>query len=127
MVTLACAFFEGSACGVTVTVTVLGFGGVTGAVYVAEVDTAPPPRARVVTTTSSPQLVPLHPAPESVQDSVVLGFEPGTGVNAAAMTPEPPEATLAGAESCREKLLVMVTAAEACFDGSATLWAVTVA
>src|SRR4029077_8784783 len=89
MVTLACAFFEGSACGVTVIVSVSGFGGVTGAVYVAEVDTAPPPRARVVTTTSSPQLVPLHPAPESVQDSVVLGFEPGTGVNAAARPPEP--------------------------------------
>src|SRR4029077_1187416 len=126
MVTLACAFFEGSACGVTVTVTVLGFGGVTGAVYVAEVDTAPPPRARVVTTTSSPQLVPVHPAPESVQDSVVLGFEPGTGVSMAGMTLEPTEETLEGEESCREKVLVMVTVAKACFDGSATLCAVTV-
>ena len=32
--------------------------------------------------------MPLHLAPESVQDSVVLGFEPGTGVSVAAMTPE---------------------------------------
>jgi len=69
----------------------------------------------------------MHPAPESVQESVVLGFEPETGVNVAAMTAEPPEAMLEGAESCREKLLVMVTAAEACLDGSATLCAVTVA
>ena len=70
--------------------------------------------------------MPVHPAPESVQDSVMLGFELGTGVSVAAMTLEPPEATLEGAESCREKLLVMATAAEACFDGSATLCAVTV-
>lgn len=54
----------------------------------------------------------------------MLGFEPGTGVNVAVMTPEPPEATLEGAESCSEKLLVMVTAAEACLEGSATLWAI---
>jgi len=81
----------------------------------------------VVTTARTPQLVPPHPAPESVQESVVLGLEPGTGVNVAAMTPEPPEATLEGAESCSEKLLVMVTAAEVCLDGSATLCAVTVA
>ncbi len=105
----------------------MGLGGVTGAVYVAEVDTAPAPRACVVATTRSPQLVPVHPAPESVQDSAVLGFEPGTGVKVAVMTPEPPEGTLEGAESCREKLLVMVTAAEACLAGSATLCAVTVA
>ncbi len=122
---MACAFFEGSACGVTVMVTVLGLGGVTGAMYVAEVDIAPLPEACVVTT-STPQLVPLHPAPESVQESAGLGFEPGTGVNVAAMTLEPPEAMLEGAESCREKLLVIVTAAKACFDGSATLCAVTV-
>ena len=80
-------------------VTVLGLGGVTGAVYVAEVDIAPLPRACVVATASSPQLVPLQPGPDSVQDSVVLGFEPGTGLSVAAMTPEPPEATLEGAES----------------------------
>ena len=81
----------------------------------------------MVATARTPQLVPLHPAPESVQESVELGIEPGTGVNVAAMTAEPPEAMLEGAESCREKLLVMVTAAEACLDASATLCAVTVA
>src|SRR5260370_7847157 len=107
-------------------VTVLGLGDVTGAVYVAEVDTAPAPRACVVATTSSPQVVPLHPAPESVQDSVVLGFEPRTGVSVAAMTLEPLEAMLEGAESCREKLLAMVTAAAACLEGSAPLCAATV-
>ena len=101
-------------------------GGVTGAVYVAEVDIAPPPRACVVTTVSKPQLAPLHPRPESVQESVVAGFEPATGVNVAAIRPEPPETTLGGAESWREKLLVTVTAAEACLEGSATLCAVMV-
>jgi len=38
-----------------------------------------------------------------------------------------PAGTLAGAESCREKLLVMATATEICFEGSATLCAVNVA
>ena len=114
MVTTACAFFVGSACGVTVIVTVLGFGGVTGAVYVAEVDIAPPLRACVLATVTMPQLVPLHPGPESVQESVVAGFEPATGVKVAAMRLEPPEATLKGAESCREKLLVKVIVAVAC-------------
>src|SRR5258707_15761860 len=104
-------------------VTVLGLGDVTGAVYVAEVDTAPAPRACVVATTSSPQVVPLHPAPESVQDSVVLGFEPGTGVSVAAMTLEPLGAMLEGAESCKEKLLGMGAGGEACLEGSGTLCA----
>jgi hypothetical protein len=57
---------------------------------------------------------------------VVEGFEPASGVSVAAITPAPPQATLGGAESCSEKLLVMVTAAEACFAGSATLCAVSV-
>jgi hypothetical protein len=35
--------------------------------------------------------------------------------------------TLAGAESCNKKLLVIVSAAAACFAGSATLCAVTTA
>ena len=42
------------------------------------------------------------------------------------MVPDPPEATAGGAESCREKLLVMLTAAETCSPGSATLCAVRV-
>jgi hypothetical protein len=35
-------------------------------------------------------------------------------------------ATLAGTENCNTKLLVMLTVVEACFDGSATLRAVSV-
>ena len=38
----------------------------------------------------------------------------------------PPAGTFDGAESCKEKLLVMVTAAEICFEGSAALCAVNV-
>lgn len=101
----------------------MGFGGVTGAMHVAELDMAPP-NAWVVTTVSTPQLVPLHPGPEMVQERFVEGFEPATGVSVEAIVPEPPEARLDGAESCREKLLVIVTTAEACFAGSATLCAV---
>jgi hypothetical protein len=107
-------------------VTVLGFGGVTGAAKVAELDVAPLPEACVVTEASTPQVVPLHPVPDRVQESAVLGFEPGTGVSVEAMTPEPPEGMLEGAESCREKLLVIVTVAEACLEESATLCAVSV-
>lgn len=90
------------------------------------VDIAPPPSACVVTTASTPQLVPLQPGPESVQESVVAGFEPATGVRVAATRPEPPEATLGGAERRREKLLLTVTVAEACLEGSARLCAVSV-
>lgn len=56
----------------------------------------------------------------------VLGFEPGTGVIVATIVAVAPAATLDGAESCNEKLLVMVSAAEICFEGSATLCAVKV-
>ena len=87
---------------------------------------APPPRACVVTNASAPQLVPLHPVPDRVHDNVVLGFEPTTGVSVATITLEPPEAMLEGAESCKEKLLVMVTVAEACLEESATLCTVSV-
>jgi len=38
----------------------------------------------------------------------------------------PPASTLDGAESCNEKLLVMATTMEICFEGSATLCAVSV-
>src|SRR6266851_8488391 len=85
---------------------------------------APPPSACVVTTTNTPQLAPLHPLPESDHASVMLGFGPATGVSVATMVAEPPDPTLAGTESCNEKLLVIVTAAEVCFVGSATLCAV---
>jgi hypothetical protein len=124
---VACAFFDGSACGVTVTVTVFGLGGVPGAVYVAESATGPPPADCVVTVLNVPQELPLHPGPLSAQASVALGFEPGTGVSVATIVAVPPAGTLDGAESCNEKLLVMATAAEICFEGSATLCAVSVA
>ncbi len=87
---------------------------------------APPASACVVTTVSTPQLIPAHPVPDTVQESAVLGLEPGIGVSVAAMRLEPPEAMLEGAESCSEKLLVTVIVAEACRDGSATLCAVSV-
>jgi hypothetical protein len=45
------------------------------------------------------------------------------GVRAATIPAEVPTGTLAGAESCRVKLLVMVNAAEALLDGSAMLCA----
>src|SRR6266849_2328543 len=87
---------------------------------------APPPSACVVTTTNTPQLAPLHPLPESYHASVVLGFEPATGVSAATTVAEPPGPMFTGAESCNEKLLVIVTVAEVCFAGSARLCAVIV-
>jgi hypothetical protein len=57
---------------------------------------------------------------------VALGFEPGTGVSVATIVAVAPAGTLDGAESCKEKLLVMATVAEICFEGSATLCAVNV-
>src|SRR6266436_9019504 len=120
----ACAFLDGSACGVIEMVTMFGFGGIGGAAYVAEIDMTPP-NAWLVTMVSTPQLVPLHPGPEMVQERFVEGFEPAIGVRVEAMMPDPPEATAGGAESCREKLLVMVTAADACLVESAALCAVT--
>src|SRR5260370_24985977 len=86
----------------------------------------PPRGACGVTPTNTPQLAPLHPLPESDHASVVLGFELATGVSVATMVVEPPEPTPAGAESCNEKLLVIVTVAKVCFEGSATLCAVIV-
>jgi hypothetical protein len=49
------------------------------------------------------------------------------GVIVATMVAAPPAGTLAGAASCREKLLVMRRGAEICLEGSATLCAVMVA
>src|SRR5258705_4016399 len=106
-------------------VTMLGFGGIGGAAYVAEIDMTPP-NACLVRMVSTPQLVPLHPGPEMVQERFVEGFDPTIGVRVEAMMPDPPEATAGGAESCREKLLVMMTAVDACLAGSARLCAVRV-
>ena len=106
--------------------TVFGLGAVPGAVYVAEFTTGLPPVDCVVTTVNVPQELPLQPGPLSAQASAALGFEPGTGVSVATIDAVPPAGTLDGAESCNEKLLVMATAAEICFEGSATLCAVSV-
>jgi hypothetical protein len=107
-------------------VTVFGLGGMPGAVYVAESATGLPPVDCVVTTVNVPQERPLQPGPLSAQVSAVPGFEPETGINVARMVAVPPAGTLDGAESCDEKLLVMPTTAEICFEGSATLCAVSV-
>jgi hypothetical protein len=56
----------------------------------------------------------------------VLGFEPGMAVSVATIAAVAPTGTLDGAESCNEKLLVIVSAAETCLEGSATLCAVNV-
>jgi hypothetical protein len=86
----------------------------------------PPPVDCVVTTESVPHEAALQPGPDNDQERTVLGFEPGTGVSVATSVAVPPVGTLAGAESCRVKWLVTVTAAEACLDGSATLCAVSI-
>jgi hypothetical protein len=103
---------------------VSGLGAVAGAAYVAESDREPPPADWVVITVKVPQELPLQPGPLRVQESAALGFEPDTGVSVATIVAVPPAGTLEGAESCKEKLLVMATAAEICFEGSATLCAV---
>ena len=82
---------------------------------------APPPTGCVLTTASTPQLSPLQPLPVSDHERTVLGLEPGTGVSVAARIAEPLGPTIPGAESCNEKLLSIVTPAEVCFEGSATL------
>ena len=109
------------------TVTVSGFGGVTGAVYVAVSAMMAPPDPCVVTKASVPQAVELQPGPESDHVRIVLGLEPGSGVIVATTDAVPPAGTLCGAVTCSVKLLVMAMGAEACLDGSATLCAVNVA
>jgi hypothetical protein len=126
MAIVACAFFEGSACGVTVTVAVFGLGAVPGAVYVAEYAKELPLTDGVAITVSVPQELPLQPGPLSDQASTVLGLEFAAGVIVATIVAVPPAGTLDGAVSCSEKLLVMLSAAEICFAGSATLCAVSV-
>jgi hypothetical protein len=126
MASVTCAFFDGSAWGVTVTTTVFGFGAACGALYVAETVLTLPPVDCVVTTVNVPQEAPLHPGPLSDHASTLLGAEPGTGVSVATIVAVPPAGTPEGAESCSEKLLVIVAAVETCFEGSATLCAVSV-
>jgi hypothetical protein len=124
--TVAWVSFEGSACGVTATVTMFGFGVETGAVYVATACMLFPPVACVVTTLNVPQLAPLQPAPLKDHTSTSLGADPGTGVSVATIVADPPAGTFDGAEICSENVLVTDTADEICFEGSATLCAVSV-
>src|ERR1700676_4419488 len=88
---------------------------------------AAPPAPCVVTTVSVPQVVGLERGPESDQARTGLGFEPGTGVIVATIVAEPPAGTLCGAVICSAKLLVKLMGADICFEGSATLCAVSVA
>jgi hypothetical protein len=126
MLITADAALVGSACGVTVTVTLSGVGAAVGAVYVAVLVVTFPELDACAIEDSVPQLDALQPAPLSVQFSTSLGLEPGTGVSVATMAALPFACTIAGATIVNEKWLVIVIAAEACFDGSATLCAVTV-
>src|SRR5450432_4282777 len=108
-------------------VTLFGLGADGGATYVTESDVSPPPADCAVTTVSTPHVFPLHPLPDSDHTSTSLGFDPAAGVNVATIPAAAPAATLTGAESCNVKLLTMVSVAEARFDESATLCAVSVA
>lgn len=123
---VACAFLDGSACGVAVRVTLFGLGAAAGAVYCAEIVETFPLCVCVVVPLIVPHETPLHPVPLSVHAIAVLGFEPGMAVNVATIAAVAPTDTLEGAESCNEKLLVIVSAAESCFEKSATLCAVNV-
>jgi len=107
-------------------VTLFGFGAVAGAVYCAGTVTTFPFCVCVVVPLIAPHEAPLHPGPLSVHAITVLGFEPGIAVSVATIAAVAPTGTLDGGESCNEKLLVIVSAAETCFEGSATLCAVNV-
>ena len=107
-------------------VTLFGFGALAGAVYCAETVETFPFCVCVVVPLMVPHEAPLHPGPLSVHAMAVLGFEPGMAVSVATIGAVAPTGTLEGAESCNEKLLVIVSAAKTCFEGSATLCAVNV-
>ena len=88
--------------------------------------TCVPPPDWVVVTVRMPQLLPAHPLPLSAQERVLFGLEPGTGVKVATMAAVTPVCNEDGATICRVNELVKLTAAELCFEGSATLVATTV-
>jgi hypothetical protein len=94
---------------------------------VAVTDATVPPPPCVVTTFNVPHDAELQPDPESDQARIVLGLDPGTSVIVAMIAAVPLAGTLCGAVTCNVKLLVMVMFAEACFEGSARLCAMTVA
>jgi len=100
---VACAFFDGSASGVAVIVTVAGFGTLEGALYVAEFAEVPTPVDGCVNTVSTPHPEPLHPLPESDHVSACEGFDPVTGCSAAVIGANPDTGTLVSAVSCSVK------------------------
>ena len=88
---------------------------------------APPPADCCVSTVSTPHAAPLQPLPDSDHVTACAGFDPATGVSIAVIVAEPLTGTLAGADICTVKLLVIVIVADAFCEGSATLCAVSVA
>ena len=70
--------------------------------------------------------MPAHPAPETDQEIAGFGSEPGTGVSVADRPAVAPAAMDEGPLIVKVKLLVMVIATVAFFEGSATLVAVSV-
>src|SRR5271154_3518886 len=96
------ASLEGSACGVTEMVTVLGVGAALGAVYVAAFESGLAPANCVVVVVSVPHDEPPQPAPVSDHVSTWLGFDPATGVSVATIAAVPLVGTLAGAEIVSE-------------------------
>jgi hypothetical protein len=107
-------------------VTLSGFGAVAGAEYCAETVATFPLCVWAVVPPIVPHEAPLHPGPLSVQAIAVLGFEPGMAVSVATIAAVAPTGTLDGAASCSEKLLVIISAPETCFEGFARLCAVIV-
>ena len=112
------AALSGAAAGVAVTVTRLETGRRPAQ---CRLPSAPEPA-----TLRAPQDVPEHPAPETAQEIAGFGFEFGTGVSVAERPALAPAATDEGPLTVKVKLLVMVIAAVAFFEGSATLVAVIV-
>jgi hypothetical protein len=68
----------------------------------------------------------LHPLPDKLHESTVLGFDPGTGLSVAMNVAVDEAATVVGTLSSGRKLLVIVMLADTCRELSATLRAVSV-
>ena len=87
---------------------------------------APPPADCVVMTVRMPQALPLQPLPERDQERMALGLELGAGVSVATIAAVMPGRRLEGAATCSVKWLLMMSGAEFCLEGSATLVAMRV-
>ena len=80
----------------------------------------------MVTTFRMPDAPAVHPGPDNDQESTPLGFEFAAGVRVAIRAAVTPDCNVLGPVNRRLKLLVMESAALACFVLSATLVAVIV-